>query len=122
MYDNTPPLNFDKINEMTAGDSNFRAELIAAIYQTLVELRDVYIEGASEENEDTIQEIRHKVKPSLAMFDVNPLNDILTEGKDIIEESGFGPEFLAHFDKFLDAVQDAIDYIEPEYKKIEGAE
>ncbi|WP_291780299.1 hypothetical protein [Cecembia sp.] len=119
---NTPPLNFDKIDEMTDGDADFKAELITAIYNSLVELRDVYIQGAAEEDEETIQEIRHKVKPSLAMFEVNPLNDILSEGKEVIETSGFGPEFLAHFEKFLDAVQEAIDFVEPEFKKIAGTE
>lgn len=121
MY-NTPPVNFDKIHEMTDGDADFRAELITAIYTSLVELRNTYIEGASLEDENTIQEIRHKVKPSLVMFEINPLNDILSEGKDIIETNGFGPEFLAHFEKFLDAVQEAIDFLEPEFKKIEGTE
>lgn len=121
MY-NTPPLNFEKINEMTDGDADFKAELVIAIYNSLIELKDTYIEGAANEDEETIQEIRHKVKPSLQMFEVNPLNDILSEGKDIIESSGFGPEFLAHFEKFLDAVQEAIDFVEPEFKKIEGTE
>ena len=121
MY-NTPPLNFDKIDEMTDGDADFKAELITAIYNSLLELKDTYIEGAANEDEEIIQEIRHKVKPSLVMFEVNPLNEILLEGKDIIESSGFGPEFLAHFEKFLDAVQEAIDFMEPEFKKIKGTE
>lgn len=116
---NTPPVNFDKIDEMTAGDADFRAELVTAIFNSLLELRDTYIEGASSENEDIIQEIRHKVKPSLALFEVNVLNELLNEGKEIIEENGFGPEFLKHLDNFLDAVQDAIDYIEPHVPKTE---
>lgn len=119
---NTPPLNFDKIDEMTEGDADFKAELVTAIYNSLIELKDTYIEGAANEDEETIQEIRHKVKPSLVMFEVNPLNDILLEGKEIIETTGFGPEFLAHFEKFLDAVQEAIDFVEPEFKKTEGTE
>jgi hypothetical protein len=114
---NTPPVNFDKIDEMTDGDADFRAELVSAIFNSLVELRDTYIEGASTENEDTIQEIRHKVKPSLALFEMDVLNDFLNEGKEIIEEKGFGPEFLKHFEKFLDAVQDAIEYVEPHVQK-----
>lgn len=115
---NTPPVNFDKIDEMTEGDADFRAELVSAIFNSLVELRDTYIAGASLENEDTIQEIRHKVKPSLALFEINVLNELLNEGKEILEEEGFGSEFLKHLDKFLDAVQDAIDYVEPYVSKL----
>ncbi|MFD2201185.1 hypothetical protein [Shivajiella indica] len=114
---NTPPVNFDKIDEMTDGDADFKAELVSAIFNSLVELRDVYIQGASLENEDTIQEIRHKVKPSLALFEINELNELLNEGKELIEEKGFGPEFLQHLDRFLDVVQEVIDYVEPHVPK-----
>ena len=119
---NVSPVNFDRIHEMTDGDADFRAELIAAIYSSLLELKESYIKGASFEDKNTIQEIRHKVKPSMELFEINPLNEILFEGKEIIEVYGFGPEFLSHFKKFLDTVQEAIDFMEVEFKKIKRPE
>lgn len=109
----TPPINFDRIEEMTEGDAEFKAELLVAIYNSLHELKDKYLEGAEQQNDLTIQEIRHKVKPALALFEINAINDLVNEGKDIIAEKGFGEDFINHLDLFLDAVQDAIDFVKP---------
>ena len=108
-----PPINFDRIDEMTEGDADFKAELLTAIYNSLHELREKYLEGSEEQNDTTIQEIRHKVKPALSLFEINQINDILNEGKDILAEKGFGKEFIEHLDAFLDAVQEAIDFVKP---------
>ncbi len=115
----TPPVSFDKIEEMTEGDAEFKAELVSAIYFSLQELRDKYIEGAENQDQVIIQEIRHKVKPSLALFDMTLLSEIILDGKEIIEEQGFNEAFMVHFDKFLDAVQDSIDYVRPHVTDIE---
>lgn len=114
-----PPVSFDKIEEMTEGDAEFKAELISAIYFSLQELRQKYIEGAANHDTVIIQEIRHKVKPSLALFDMILLNEIIQDGKNIIENQGFNEAFMEHFDKFLDAVEDAIDYVRPHVTDIE---
>jgi translation elongation factor EF-G len=108
-----PPINFDRIDEMTEGDADFKAELLTAIYNSLHELREKYLEGSEQQNEITIQEIRHKVKPALSLFEINQINDILNDGKDILAEKGFSKEFIDHLDVFLDAVQDAIDFVRP---------
>lgn len=119
---NNPPVNFERIEEMIDGDADFRAELVLAIYNSLLELKEKYLEGAELQDEEIIQEIRHKVKPSLALFEIHLLNDLVTDGKDIIETQGFGPAFLEHLEKFLDAVDETIDYLTPHVKKIENGE
>lgn len=108
-----PPVNFDKVDEMTEGDAEFKAELISAIYISLQELRDKYIEGASNSNNVIIQEIRHKIKPSISLFDMLVLSELMIEGKEIIEVHGFEGPFLDHLDRFIDAVEDAIAYVKP---------
>ncbi|EOZ98571.1 hypothetical protein A33Q_1225 [Indibacter alkaliphilus LW1] len=115
----SPPVSFEKIEEMTEGDAEFKSELITAIYFSLQELREKYIEGAENQDPVIIQEIRHKVKPSLSLFDMVLLSDIIQDGKEIIESQGFDESFMDHFDKFLDAVQDAIDYVRPHVEGIE---
>ncbi|MFD2036004.1 hypothetical protein ACFSKL_14460 [Belliella marina] len=106
-----PPLNFDRIDEMAEGDLEFRTELIAAIHTSLIELKEVYLEGAEKNDGEIIHLIRHKVKPTLALFEINPLSQIINDGKNIIAEKGFGQEFMEHLDAFLDAWQEAFDFV-----------
>ncbi len=113
-----PPVNFERIDDMTEGDADFKAELLSAIYTSLQELRDKYIEGASNADDTMIQEIRHKVKPSLALFDMDVLADLMTEGKEIIENHGFEGPFLDHLDRFIDAVEDAISFVKPHVTEV----
>ncbi len=108
---NTPPINFDRIDEMAEGDAEFKAELISALYKSLTELKEKYLEGAELKDIEIISQIRHKVKPALALFEINRLDGIIQEGKEILTEKGFEKDFMEHLDSFLDAVQDAIDQV-----------
>ncbi|MGY6523240.1 MAG: hypothetical protein ACXIUD_16025 [Mongoliitalea sp.] len=108
-----PPINLEKIDIMTEGDAEFKNELVLALYNSLNELKDRYIIGAREQNMITIQEIRHKVKPSLSLFEMHELTRVVYEGKDILEENGFSPAFRDHLIVFKQQVDQAIDYIKP---------
>lgn len=108
---NNYPINFEKIDEMAEGDADFRAELVSALFKSLTELKEKYLEGAELKDMEIISQIRHKVKPALSMFEINKLEEILQEGKEILTEKGFNEDFLEHLDSFLDAVQDAIDQV-----------
>lgn len=108
---NTPPINFERIDEMAEGDAEFKAELVSALFKTLIELREKYLEGSELKDNEIISQIRHKVKPALALFEISRLDRILQEGKEILSEKGFEQDFLEHLDVFLDAVQDAIDHM-----------
>ncbi len=106
-----PELN-QIINEMSEGDEDFRNELISAIYNGLVELQTKYTEGTQEQNLEIIQQIRHKLKPTLAMFEFDDLGDSLQIGKDILESSGFGEEFDSHAVQFHSKLMNAIKAVE----------
>ena len=108
------PINLQRIEEMTEGDADFKSELVTALHASLLELREKYLEGAELVDEEIIQEIRHKVKPSLSLFEIEELSRVVNEGREILHESGFGSEFLRHLDEFIDVVQDAIDCIKSE--------
>lgn len=114
---NTPPINFDNIDEMADGDADFKAELVAAIYASLIELKEKYLEGSEDQNEETIHLIRHKVKPTLALFKIDKLSTVILEGKGIIAEKGFKEAFIDHLDEFLDAWQEVYDFINEKIKK-----
>ena len=97
-----------RIQEMAEGDEEFRIELTQAIYQGLLELKEKYVEGLQEHDMVKIQQIRHKVKPTLAMFDLVLLTDCLQHGKEILEAEGFNADFKDHFQDFSSKVDQAI--------------
>jgi translation elongation factor EF-G len=111
MQNNQPPVNFERIDEMSEGDVEFRAELVTALFKSLSELKEKYLEGSEMKDLEIISQIRHKVKPALALFEINMLNSIIQEGKEIIAEKGFNEDFMVHLEQFLDAVQEAIDQV-----------
>jgi len=100
-----------RILEMAEGDEDFRIELTAAIYSGLSELKSVYTLGFAEKDEVKIQQIRHKIKPTLAMFDFDQLAETVQHGKEILESQGFGSAFEAHFQAFLKLTDEALNEV-----------
>ena len=101
-----------RIKEMAEGDEEFRLELTNAIFNGLIELKEKYTEGLLQHDLVKIQQIRHKVKPTLSMFDLNPLTESLSKGKEILENKGFSEEFKLHFEDFSQKVEQAIKEVE----------
>ncbi|WP_026951723.1 hypothetical protein [Algoriphagus mannitolivorans] len=97
-----------RISEMAEGDEEFRSELTQAIFNGLLELKEKYAEGLKDQDMVMIQQIRHKVKPTLLMFDLEPLTISLQEGKEILETEGFSSKFQDHFHDFFNKVEQAI--------------
>ncbi|MBC6368050.1 hypothetical protein [Algoriphagus sp. AK58] len=106
-----PELN-QRILEMSEGDDEFREELTQAIYKGLIELKQIYSEGTIERDIVKIQQIRHKLKPTLSMFDFDLLTENLQKGKELLESSGFEGEFEVHFKDFIEKVDLAIQEVE----------
>lgn len=97
-----------RISEMAEGDEEFKSELTQAIFNGLLELKEKYAEGLKDQDEVKIQQIRHKVKPTLSMFDLDALTLSLQEGKEILESEGFSSKFENHFQDFFTKVEQAI--------------
>lgn len=101
-----------RIDAVADGDEKFRLDLTKAIFLGLTELRMLYSEGFFEKDAYKIQQIRHKLKTTLTMFELEPLIETLQEGKEILESKGFGQEFEAHFNKFTLQLIWAIEMVE----------
>lgn len=99
------------IVDMAEGDEEFKDELTRAIHNGLLELREVYEKGVNTRDEVLIQQIRHKVKPTLGMFEFDDLTEILQEGKEILESRGFGADFEKHWVKLKSQVLRAIEEV-----------
>ena len=111
MTNNYPELH-QRIAEMSEGDDDFKMELTMAIYNGLQELLQKYQEGHQERDQLKIQQIRHKVKPTIAMFEFDDLAESLAAGKEILESVGFGDQFDSHAGDFLSLVREAITEVE----------
>lgn len=101
-----------KIIQMSDGDDEFREELTHAIHNGLVELKKVYADGAQQKDIVKIQQIRHKLKPTLAMFEFESLITNLQEGKELLESTGFDERFEEHLKDFLEKVDITIQEVE----------
>lgn len=105
-----PGLN-NKILEIADGDEEFRLELIQAIKNGLIELKSIYIIGNEEKDEIKIQQIRHKVKPTLTMFDFEDLATEIQKGKLILENEGFSENFSIHVSTLEQLLDGAISQV-----------
>ncbi|WP_339699063.1 hypothetical protein [Algoriphagus aquimarinus] len=100
------------IFEMADGDKDFEKDLTVAIYKGLLELREKYAEGSSEKDDIKIQQIRHKLKPTLSMFELSHITDELQVGKEIIEGEGFeGALFKSHYHRLQEKLEAAIQRV-----------
>lgn len=105
------PVLSQRIDEMAEGDEDFRAELTQAIFEGLVELKAKYAEGLDKKDLVIIQQVRHKLKPTLSMFDLDLLSDSLQKGKEILETEGFSQKFNEHYRDFEVKINSAIEEV-----------
>lgn len=105
-----PELNL-RILEMSEGDEEFQSELTHAIYNGLLDLQTKYREGVTAKNEIIIQQIRHKLKPTLSMFEFDDLIEELQNGKEILESRGFNEDFDVHFASLNTKLEVAIERV-----------
>ncbi len=98
----------NKILEIADGDEDFKMELIKAIHNGLIELKTIYSKGYQEKDQLIIQQIRHKLKPTLAMFDFEDLIVEIQKGKEILELEGFTENFSYHFSTLEQLIERAI--------------
>ncbi|WP_439475413.1 hypothetical protein [Algoriphagus formosus] len=85
--------------------------MVTTIFRHSQELRQQYSIGKEKADLDIIQQIRHKVKPTLAMFEFDELSDSLQEGKQILESEGFGVNFESHFKDFTSKLDEVIQEV-----------
>jgi len=98
---------------MAEGDLEFQSELIRAIYTSIQDLKNKYVEGLTSHNELILQQARHKIKPTLSLFELKKLKAILQEGKDIVSSTGFDglEQHQAQFEKAADDLLKDLDEV-----------
>lgn len=98
----------NRILDLAEGDEQFKEELTKAIHTGLLELQSKYAEGAEKLDATLIQQIRHKIKPTLAMFGFEDIAQSLQLGKEILDSRGFVPEFFTHYQELESQVKVAV--------------
>jgi|SRR5690606_7482031 len=106
--DITENINFNRVEEMAEGDLEFKSQLLQAIYTSIQDLKKKYIEGLSSNDEELIQQARHKIKPTLSLFELKKLNAILQEGKVLVSSRG-SEKLKSHEIEFLQATDELLD-------------
>ncbi len=100
------------ICDMSEGDVEFQKELTLALYKGLMELKEKYAEGSFEKDDFIIQQIRHKMKPTLSMFEFSHIIEELQIGKEIIENEGYeGLAFDSHYQNLQEKLDLAINRV-----------
>ena len=106
-------INLDKVEEMAEGDLDFKAELLQALYTSVQDLQIRYIEGLSSQNAEVLQQARHKIKPTVTLFQLKKIQSVLSEGKAIISTKGFAA-LGQHESKFTKVTDDLLRELEGE--------
>lgn len=106
-------INFNKVDEMAEGDMDFRAELLQALYTSVQDLQAKYVAGLSSQNEEALQQARHKIKPTVTLFQLKKIQGVLLEGKAIINDKGFAA-LGEHESKFRQVTDDLLKELEEE--------
>lgn len=104
-------INLNKVDEMTEGDAGFRAELLQALYTSIQDLQAKYVEGLSSRNEEALQQARHKIKPTVTLFQLKRIQSVLSEGKSIFSTKRFAT-LDQHETEFLKVTDDLLKELE----------
>lgn len=96
---------------MAEGDTEFEKELLQAIYVSIQDLKAKYIEGLTTQNEEILQQARHKIKPTLSLFELRKLSALLVEGKTAVDSSGF-TSLNNHVGRFQEAADSLLSDLE----------
>ncbi|WP_143961072.1 hypothetical protein [Litoribacter populi] len=110
MDNNSTNLDYQLVLDMAEGDKDFENELLDAIITSVQDLRDKYSTGLDNADDEMIMQARHKIKPTLSLFGLDKLTNILNEGKEIIEGQGFGaPAIQPHREEFMIATGELLE-------------
>ncbi|WP_200978845.1 hypothetical protein [Echinicola sp. 20G] len=105
-------INMEKVQEMSEGDLAFQKELLLAISNSVSELKERYREAIDRKDEELIHQARHKVRPTVTIFELRNLSEVLDDGRKLIAAAGMDANFDNHFQEFLKATDDLLRDIE----------
>jgi hypothetical protein len=101
-------INFCKIDELVEGDKEFQNQLLDAIITAIKELEVTYMNALDQKCANTLRLARHKIKPTVGMFELNRLAVVLQEGKYLMAKNGIAEELEAHKHAFLQVTSDLL--------------
>ena len=100
-------INLKRVEEVAEGDKEFQSQLLSAIQTSLEDLKLRYLEGLASKNATILQQARHKIKPTLSLFELNRLGSVLRQGK-MLDLSINPDEVKAHQKEFLGVIDDLL--------------
>ena len=100
-------INLDRVEEVAEGDKEFQSQLLLAIQTSLEDLKLRYLEGLASKDETILQQARHKIKPTLSLFELKRLSTVLKQGKTLGLSKG-ADKLEAHQKEFQAAIDDLL--------------
>ncbi|MFC4871983.1 hypothetical protein [Negadavirga shengliensis] len=110
-------IDFQKVEEIVEGDSDFRKQLLEAIILAAQELKEKYLRGIDEKDVERIKQARHKIKPTLGLFDLQKLRMVLGRGKQLFSDNGLNQELDWHKQELAEAIDDLMDEVREQLKE-----
>ncbi|AWW33319.1 hypothetical protein DN752_23305 [Echinicola strongylocentroti] len=101
-------INMDKVHEMSEGDMEFQKELLQAIASSVEELKERYEDGITKRDEDILHQARHKVKPTVTIFELRNLSQVLDKGRQLIQQDELDERMNEHWEEFSKVADDLL--------------
>ncbi|GGZ32671.1 hypothetical protein GCM10007049_27740 [Echinicola pacifica] len=101
----------DKVHEMAEGDQEFEVELLEAIASSVQELKERYAEAITNRDEKMMHQARHKVRPTVTIFELRKLSKVLENGRQLIETDASDMAFEEHRKEFIQVSNDLLSEI-----------
>src|SRR5690606_33458672 len=87
--------------------------LLHALYTSVQDLQIKYLEGLRSQDEEVLQQARHKIKHTVTLFQLKKIHSVLSEGKTIISTTGFAV-LDQHEREFVHVTDDLLRELEEE--------
>lgn len=84
-------VTFAKVEQVANGDRTFIVKLIKTAIGELNKFRDIYLEAFRTKDQKLFQAMKHKIAPSLRLFDVKLLEDEIKKGEMLFYDSTADP-------------------------------
>ncbi|ELR68046.1 hypothetical protein C900_01182 [Fulvivirga imtechensis AK7] len=87
-------VDFSKVEKVADGDNQFVTRLLKTAIQELHKYRDIYLDAFRKKDEKLLKAMKHKVGPSLKLFDIALLEKEIEKGEMLINDSSADPKVV----------------------------
>lgn len=87
-------VNFSKVEKVANGDGQFISRLLTTAIQELHKYRNIYLDAFRKKDEKLLHAMKHKVRPSLQLFNIALLEKEIEKGEMLINDPSADPRAI----------------------------